>query len=50
MDESLDVHNIKRYKNLLETSVDEIERRTIQKMLDAEEAKQALQTSAPRVG
>ena len=32
--------NIKRYQNLLETSVDETERRTIQKLLTEEEAKQ----------
>jgi len=32
--------NIRRYKNLLETSVDETERRTIQKLLTEEEAKQ----------
>jgi hypothetical protein len=32
--------NIKRYQNLLETSVDETERRTIQRLLAEEEAKQ----------
>jgi hypothetical protein len=32
--------NIKRYRNLLETSVDETERRTIQRLLTKEEAKQ----------
>jgi hypothetical protein len=32
--------NIKRYQNLLETSVDETERRTIQRLLTEEEAKQ----------
>jgi hypothetical protein len=32
--------NIKRYRNLLETSVDETERRTIQRLLTEEEAKQ----------
>ena len=32
--------NIKRYQNLLETSVDETERRIIQKLLTEEEAKQ----------
>jgi hypothetical protein len=32
--------NIKRYRNLLETSVDETERRIIQKLLTEEEAKQ----------
>ena len=38
--------NIKRYRNLLETSVDETERQTIQNLLDEEEAKQALHASA----
>jgi hypothetical protein len=38
MDRSIDVHCIKRYKNLRETSVDETERRTIQRLLDEEEA------------
>jgi hypothetical protein len=32
--------NIKRYRNLLETSVDETERRIIQKLLTEKEAKQ----------
>ena len=32
--------NIKRYRDLLETSVDETERRIIQKLLTEEEAKQ----------
>jgi hypothetical protein len=42
MDQVEFVHspNIKRYQNLLETSVDETERRTIQKLLTEEEAKQ----------
>jgi hypothetical protein len=34
--------NIKRFRNLLETSVDETERRTIQRLLADEEAKEAL--------
>jgi hypothetical protein len=34
--------NIKRFRNLLEASVDEIERRTIQRLLADEEAKAAL--------
>jgi hypothetical protein len=32
--------NIKRFRNLLETSVDETERRTLQKLLAKEEAAQ----------
>jgi hypothetical protein len=42
MDQLEFVHsaNIRRYQNLLETSVDEAERRTIQKLLSEEEAKQ----------
>ena len=31
--------NIKRFQNLLETSVDETERKTIQRLIDEEEAK-----------
>ena len=47
MDQFEFVHgqDIKRYRNLLETSIDETERRTIQKLLAEEEAKQALQAS-----
>jgi hypothetical protein len=37
--------NIKRFRNLLETSVDERERRTIQRLLTEERAKAALQAS-----
>jgi hypothetical protein len=37
--------NIKRFQNLLETSVDETERRMIQKLLTEEKAKAALQAS-----
>src|SRR6476660_5253202 len=48
MDRSFDVHIIKRYKNLLETSVNATERRTIKKMLLQEEAKQALHVAAPK--
>jgi hypothetical protein len=33
--------NIKRFQNLLETSVDDVERKIIQKLLTEEEAKQA---------
>ena len=40
--------NIKRFQNLLETSVDETERRTIQRLLTEEEAKGALQVSKPK--
>jgi hypothetical protein len=40
--------NIKRFQNLLETSVDETERRTIQKLLTEEKAKAPLQASEPR--
>jgi hypothetical protein len=41
--------NIKRYRNLLETSVDETERKTIQKLLAEEQTKRQLQTSAPKL-
>jgi len=34
--------NIKRYRNLLETSVDETERQTIQKLLTEEQTKRCL--------
>ena len=47
MDRSFDVQIIKRYKNLLATSVDETERRTIQKLIAQEEAKQALRVAPP---
>jgi hypothetical protein len=40
--------NIKRFQNLLETSVDETERRMIQRLLTEEKAKAALQASEPR--
>jgi hypothetical protein len=40
--------NIKRFQNLLETSVDETERRTIQRLLVEEKAKAALQASEPK--
>ena len=40
--------NIKRFQNLLETSVDETERRTIQRLLTEEKAKGALQVSIPK--
>jgi hypothetical protein len=41
--------NIKRYRNLLETSVDETERQTIQKLLAEEQTKRPLQASAPKL-
>jgi hypothetical protein len=37
--------NIKRFRNLLETSVDETERQTIRRLLTEENAKAALQGS-----
>jgi hypothetical protein len=40
--------NIKRFQNLLETSVDDTERKTIQRLLAEEKAKVALQTSEPK--
>jgi hypothetical protein len=46
--ESVHGQDIKRYRNLLETSIDETERRTIQKLLVEEEAKQALATLEQR--
>jgi hypothetical protein len=51
MDQFEFVHsqNIKRYQNLLETSVDEAERQTIQKLLAKEETKQAFQASLPKL-
>jgi hypothetical protein len=52
MDQFEFVHsqNIKQYRNLLETSVDEAERQTIQKLLVKEETKQALQGISTKVG
>ncbi len=40
--------NIKRYQNLLETSVDESEREQINALLSEEKAKAALQASKPK--
>jgi hypothetical protein len=40
--------NIRRFQNLLETSVDETERQTIQKLLAEEKAKATLQASEPK--
>jgi hypothetical protein len=40
--------NIKRFRNLLETPVDETERRTIERLLTEEKAKAALQASEPK--
>ena len=37
--------NIKRFQNLQETSIDETERQTIQRLLTEEKAKVALQAS-----
>jgi hypothetical protein len=42
--------NIMRYRNFLQTLVDETERQTVQNLLDEEEAKQALHASAPSWG
>jgi len=39
--------DIKRFQNLLETSVDQAERRTIQKLLAEEKARAAAQPSEP---
>ena len=41
---SIDI-NIKRFQNLLRTSVDETERQTIQRLLSEAEARAALQAS-----
>ena len=41
---SIDI-NIRRFQNLLRTSVDETERQTIQRLLNEEEAKAALRAS-----
>jgi hypothetical protein len=51
MDQFEFVHNqnVKRYRNLLETSVDETERRTIQELLAKEQAKQTSQELAPKL-
>jgi hypothetical protein len=40
--------NIKRLQNLLETSLDDTERKTIQRLLAEEKAKAALQASEPQ--
>lgn len=40
--------DIKRFQNLLDTSVDETERRTIQKLLTEEKAKPPTQTAEPK--
>ena len=39
--------DIKRFQNLLDTSVDQAERRTIQKLLAEEKARAAAQQSEP---
>ena len=39
--------DIKRFQNLLDTSVDQAERRTIQKLLAEEKARAAAQPSEP---
>ncbi len=41
--------NIKRYQNLLETSVENTERQTIQKLLTEERAKAELPVSEPKM-
>jgi hypothetical protein len=40
--------NIKRFQNLLDTSVDETERQKIQSLLTEEKAKAELQASQPK--
>jgi hypothetical protein len=40
--------DIKRFQNLLETSVDETERRTIQKLLAEEKTKAQVRESEPK--
>ena len=40
--------NIKRFQNLLETSLDKSERQTIQKLLTEEKAKAVLQALEPK--
>jgi hypothetical protein len=40
--------NIKRFQNLLETSVDETERQMIERLLTEEKAKDASQASEPK--
>jgi hypothetical protein len=47
MDQFANKPNVKRLHNLLETSRDEAERRTIRRMLAAEEDEQALGASEP---
>jgi hypothetical protein len=49
MDQFVIPQNITRYRNLLETTVKETERQTIQNLLDEEEARQALHASAPKL-
>ena len=49
MEQFVLAQNIMRYRNLLETSVNETKRQTIQSLLDEEEAKQALHASAPKL-
>jgi len=39
--------NIRRFQNLLETSLDDTERQTIEKLLTEEKAKAAFQESEP---
>jgi hypothetical protein len=39
--------NIRRFQNLLETSVDDTERQTIEKLLTEEKARASLQSSEP---
>jgi hypothetical protein len=41
--------NIKRFQNLLETSVDDVERQTIQKLLSDEKANAGLPASEPQM-
>jgi hypothetical protein len=40
--------NIKRFRNLLQTSINDTDRRTIQTLLSEEEAKAAVQCSGPK--
>ncbi len=40
--------NIRQFKNLLDTSIDDAERQKIQRLLDEEKAKQAMQASGPK--
>jgi len=39
--------NIRRFQNLLETSVDDTERQTLERLLTEEKARAALQASEP---